>query len=97
MDVSGGFPAARNIEVAPRGRSGADKDGVAIPGEQLSEAVDGLTATELDAEIENVVAFLIDDGLRQAEPRNLRADHAAGLGVAIEHHAGVAERSEVAS
>src|SRR6266436_8346327 len=96
VDVFGGFLAARNIEVTAARGAGADKDGVEIPGEQLSEAVDALAGAELDAEIENVAAFLVNDGLWQAEPRNLRADHAARLGVAVEHHAGVAERCEIA-
>src|SRR5258708_33128191 len=96
MDVLGGFLAARNLEVAPARSAGTHKDGLEILGEQRSEAIDALAAAELDAEIENVAAFLVDDGLRQAEPRNLRADHAACLGVAVEHNAGVTERCEIA-
>src|SRR5262249_2321735 len=96
MDVLGGFPAARNIEVATARRAGANKDRVELLGEKLLEAVDALTPAELDAEIENVTAFLVNHGLWQAEPRNLRADHAARLGVAVKHHAGVTERCEIA-
>ena len=33
---------------------------------------------------------------RQAEARDLGADHAAGLGVLVEHHAVIAERREIA-
>src|SRR6266436_880491 len=96
VDVFGRFLAARNIEVTTARGAGADKDSVEILGKQLPEAVDALPAAELHAEIENVAAFLVDDGLRQAEPRNLRADHAACLGVAVEHHAGVTKRCEIA-
>src|SRR5262249_23067957 len=96
MDVLGCFPAAGNIEVASARRAGAHKDSVEILGEQLAESVDPLAGAELDAEIENIAAFLVNDGLRQAEARNLRADHAARLGIAVEHHAGIAERREVA-
>src|ERR1700730_12877588 len=96
VDVLGGLLAARDVEVAPPRSAGADEDGVEILGEKLPETVDAPAAPELDAEIEDVAAFLVDDGLRQAETRNLRADHAARLGVAIEHHTGVAERREVA-
>ena len=53
-------------------------------------------AAEFDAEIEDVAAFLVDDAVGQAEFRDLRADHAAGLRVAVEHHAAVAERRQVA-
>src|SRR5579883_1467126 len=84
MDVVGRFLAARNIEVAPARRAGADEDGVEILSEQIFQACDPLAGPELDAEIENVAAFLIDHGFRQAESRNLRADHAARLQVAIE-------------
>ena len=44
-----------------------------------------MAAPELDAEVEDVAALLVDHGLGQAEPRDLRADHAAGLGILIEH------------
>src|SRR5215831_17546795 len=96
MDVFGGFPAARDIEVTSARSAGANKDGVEILVKQLPEAVDPLAAAELDAEVEYVAALLVNDRFRQAEPRNLRADHAARLGVAIKHHAGVAERREIA-
>src|SRR5262245_17259065 len=95
MDVLGGLPAARNIEVTAARGAGANKDGVEIVGEEPSEAVDALAAAELDAEIEDVAAFLVDDGLRQAEPRKLRADHAARFQVASENDGVVAERREV--
>ena len=96
VDVLGRFLAAGNVEVAAARRAGADEDRVAILGQQRLQAVDALAADELDAEVEDVVAFLVDHGIRQAEFRNLRAHHAAGLGVLVEHRAVVAERGEVA-
>ena len=45
---------------------------------------------------EDVAAFLVDHRIGQAEFRDLRAHHAAGLRVGIEHHAGVAERRQIA-
>ena len=96
MDVGRRFLAAGNLEVAAARRAGADEDRIPVLGQQRLEAVDALAAAKLDAEIEDVVAFLVDDGFRQAEARNLRADHAAGLGVLVEHHAVIAERREVA-
>jgi len=39
-----------------------------------------LAADELDAEIEDVAALLVDDRFRQTEARDLRADHAPALG-----------------
>ena len=92
----GGFLAAGNVELAAARRAGADEDRVVVLGEQLLQAVDALAALELDAEIEDVVGFLVDHRIRQAEFRNLRAHHAAGLGVGIEHGAVIAERGEVA-
>jgi len=51
---------------------------------------------DLDAEIEHVADLLVDHFLGQTETRNLRADHAAGLRVAVEHGDVVAERREIA-
>ena len=96
MDVAGGFLAAGNIELAAARRAGADEDRVVILAEQLLQAVDALAALELDAEVEDVVGFLVDHRIRQAEFRNLRPHHAAGLGVGIEHGAVIAERREIA-
>ena len=94
--LAGGFLAAGDVEVAPARRAGADEDRVPAFGQQRLQAVDALAAAELDAEVEDVAAFLVDDGFGQAEARDLRADHAAGLRVLVEHHAVVAERREVA-
>ena len=60
------------------------------------QAVDPLLRAELDAEVEHVAHFLVDHGFGQPELRNLRAHHAAGTTVAVEHDAVVAERREVA-
>ena len=79
MDVGGGFLAAGNVEVAAARRAGADEDRVVAFGEQRLQAVDALAAAELDAEVEDVVALLVDHRFGQAEFRDLRADHAAGL------------------
>ena len=72
VDVLGRFLAARNVEIAAARRAAADEDGVVILGKQRLQAVDALAADEFDAEIEDVIAFLVDHGLRQAEFRNLR-------------------------
>ena len=94
--LRGGFLAAGNFELAAARRAGADKHRVEVLGEQLLQAVDAVAAFELDAEIEDVVGFLVDHRIRQPEFRNLRPHHAAGLGVGIEHGAVIAERREVA-
>ncbi len=96
VDVGRGFLAAGNVEVAPARRAGADEDRVPAFGEQRLQAVDALAADELDAEVEDVVALLVDDRFGQAEARDLRADHAARLRVLVEHDAVIAERREVA-
>ena len=96
MDVLGRFLAAGNVEVAPARRAGADEDRVPALRQQRLHTVDARAAAELDAEIEDVAAFFVDHGVGQAEFRDLRADHAAGFGIAVEHHAMIAERREVA-
>src|ERR1700731_4099587 len=96
MNVGGRFLAAGKLELAPARRAGADENRVPIPGHQRLEAVDALAAHELDAEIEDVVALFVDDGFRQPEAGYLRADHAAGFGVLVEHGAVIADRGEVA-
>src|SRR6202035_354149 len=92
----GRFLAAGNVEFAAARGAGADKDRVVVFAEQLLQAVDALAAPEIDTEIEDVVGFLVDHRIRQPEFRNLRAHHAAGLGVGIEYGAVVTERGEVA-
>ena len=87
MDVGGGFLAAGDVEVAAARRAGADEDRVVALGEQRLQAVDALAADELDAEVEDVADLLVDHRLGQAEARDLRADHAAGLGVVVEDDA----------
>src|SRR5215468_9162606 len=97
MNVLGCFLAARNIQVPAAGGAGTDEDGVPAFRQHGLEAVDTLATVEFDAEVEDVAAFLVDDGVRKTEFRDLGADHAAGLGILIEHNAGVAERGKVAS
>ena len=92
VDVRRGLFAAGDVEIATARRAAADEDRIPTLGQQRLEAVDALAATKLDPEIEDVVAFLVDDGFGQAESRYLRADHAARLWILIEDHAFVAER-----
>ena len=96
VDVRCRLPAARDVEVAAARRAGADEDRVVAFGEQRLEAVDALPAAEIDAEVEDVADFLVDHRFRQAEARDLRADHAAGARVAVEDRDVVAERREIA-
>ncbi len=96
MDVFRRFLAAGDIEVAAARRAGADEDRVPAFGQQRLHAVDTLAAAEVDAEAEDVAAFLVDDRVGQAELRDLRADHAAGLGVLVEDHNVIAKRGKVA-
>src|SRR5262249_61331344 len=96
MDVRRRLLAAGNVEIAPARRARADEDRIPALRQQRLEAVDALAAVKFDAEIEDVVAFLVDDGFGQTEARDLRADHAAGLRVLVEHDAVIAERREVA-
>src|SRR5262249_10275618 len=85
MDVLGRFLASGNFQVAAARRAAADEDGVEILGEQRLEAVDAFAADKFNAEIEDIIALLVDDGFRQTEFWNLRAHHAAGFRILIEH------------
>ena len=96
MDILSRFLAAGDVEVAAARRAAADEDRIKTFGQQRLHAVDALAADKVDAEIENVVAFLVDHAFRQAEFRNLRPHHAAGRRVLVEHDAVVTHRREVA-
>src|SRR5438876_7989536 len=85
VDVLGGFPAARDVEVAAARRAGADEDRIPALGEQRLHAVDVAAAAKLHAEVEDVAALLVDDTIGQAELWYLRAHHPAGAEVRIEH------------
>src|SRR6185436_17673033 len=96
MDIACYFLAAGDIELAATRGAGADEDRVVVLVEQLLQAVDAMAALELDAEVEDVIGFLVDHGVGQAELWNLTPHHAARLGIGIEHGAVIAERREVA-
>ena len=97
MDVRRRFAAAGDVEIAAARRAAADEHRVPALGEQCLEAVDALAGAKLDAEVEHIADFLVDDRLGQAEARNLAADHSAGARVAVEQHAFIAERRKIAS
>ncbi len=95
MNIFCRFFAPRNVEIAPARRAGADEDRIVFLGEQLFKAVDEAATLELDADIEDIADFLVDHGFGQPKFRNLRADHSAGLRVAIEYCDLIAERCEI--
>src|SRR5207245_11730086 len=94
MDVRRRFLAAGNVELAAARRARTDEDRIPALRQQRLEAVDALAAVKFDAEIEDIVAFLVDDRFRQTDARNLRADHASRLGVLVEPHALLAAARE---
>ncbi len=96
MDVLGCFLAARYVEIAPARRAAAHHDRVVALGQQCGEAVDARSATELDAHVEDIADLLVDHRLGKAKLRDLTAYHPAGLRVAVEDCALVAERRQVA-
>src|SRR5271166_2362099 len=96
MDIGGGLLAPGDVEVAPPRRAAADEDRIPVFRQQGFQAVDSLAPAKLHSEVEDVITLLIDDGLGQSESRDLRADHAAGLGILIENDAVIAKRREVA-
>ena len=96
VNVRRAFLAPGNVEVAAARRAGADENRVVVFGEQRFQAVDALARAEIDAEVEDVADFFVDHRFGQTEARDLRADHAAGAAVAVEHRDVVAERREIA-
>src|SRR6185436_19822326 len=90
------FLASGDVEVASTRRAAADEHGVVALLQQRLHRIDALAAAELDAEVEDVAALLVDHAVGQPELRDLRAHHAAGLRIAVEHDAFVAERREIA-
>jgi hypothetical protein len=62
----------------------------------LLEAVDALAQVHFRAHGGDVADFFVDDFFRQAEFRDLAADHAAGSAVAVVDHEVVAEGGEIA-
>src|SRR5436190_18593455 len=100
MNVGRRLASAGNVEIAATRRAAADEDRIPlldrIPGNELRERVDARAAAEFDAAVDDVADLLVDDAVWKAKLRNLRAHHAAGLGVAVEHDALVAERREIA-
>src|SRR5262249_10500161 len=95
VNILGGFVAAGNVEVAPARRTRADEDRIPVFRKKRLETVDALAGAKFDAKIEDVSAFLVDNGIGQAEFRDLRADHAAGFGIAVKYDTLVAERCEI--
>ena len=96
VDVRRGLLAARDREVAAARRARADEDRVPVLGEQRLHRIDPRAAAELDAEPQHVAGLLVDHFLGQAKARDLRADHAAGLRIAVEDDDLVAERRQIA-
>src|SRR5690606_3331808 len=96
VDVGPRLLAAGNVEVAPAGRAAADEDRVETFREQPLHGFHALAGTQLDAEVEDVADLLVDDGLGQAEMRDLAADEAARLRILLDDRDVVAERQQVA-
>ena len=96
MDILRRLLAARNIQIAATRRTGTNKDGVVIFGQQRFQAVDHLAQSHLGAEVGDVADLFVDDFLRQAELGDLAADHATGAGIAVVDHTMVPKRRQVA-
>ncbi len=96
MDVGRRFLAAGNVEIAPAWRAAADKHGIPTLGEQFLQARGEFSETGLDPHVEDQIDLLVGNRFRQPETRNLRPHHAAALHVAVEHHAVIAERHQIA-
>src|SRR5580658_10204353 len=96
MDVGGRFLAARNLEIAAARRAAADEDRVIALGQERLQAVDALAQPELDTHVGDVADLFVDHRFGQAEFRDLAADHAARLLVAVEDDAVITQGHQVA-
>src|SRR5580658_4785756 len=96
MDMLLGLLPAGDVEIASARCPGADEDGVPILFEHRFQAVDVLAHAPGNTETEDISDLFVDDRFRQAEFRNLAADHAAGAIVAVEDHDLVAQRRQIA-
>ena len=76
-------------------RAAANKDRVIVLGEQRFETIDALAAGKFNAEVEDVLAFLVEHCFGEAEFGNLCAHHPAGLRILVENDALVAHGREI--
>src|SRR5215475_95640 len=96
MDVLGGFLATGDVEIAAARRAGTDENRVPVLAQERLHSVDALSRAKFDAKIEDIAALLVYYGIRQAELRDLSANHAAVFGVLVKYDAVVAKPSDVA-
>jgi hypothetical protein len=96
VDLRGRLAAPGNLEVAPARRAAADEDRVVAFVEQRLHRRDRRAGAEVDAEIEDVAAFLVDHRFGQPEARDLRADEPARLRLAVVDRDRITERRQVA-
>src|SRR6516165_4035327 len=96
MNVLGRLCAAGDVEIASARCSAADKDRIPVVGEQALQTFDIFAKPRFDTHFEDQVAFLVGDRLRQAEARDLGTHHTAALYIAVEQHAAITERHQIA-
>src|SRR5690606_27915228 len=83
VDVGRRLLPAGNVEIPSARCAGADEYRVVALFEQPLQAVDALAEPQLDAELGDVADFLVDHLFGQTEAGDLRADHAAALGLLV--------------
>ncbi|HEY2482726.1 MAG TPA: hypothetical protein VGI30_11090, partial [Caulobacteraceae bacterium] len=71
------------LSAATRG-AGTDEYGVEILLQEGLQAVDALALAQGHAQVGDVADLLVDHAFRQAEARDLAADHAARLRVGVD-------------
>ena len=90
------FAASLRPGISRARRAGAAEYRVVFFRQHRLQAVDVLAAAKLDADVQDVIHFLVDHRLGEAELGNLRADHAARLLVAVEYGDFIAKRRQIA-
>ena len=96
MKILIGVVPARDVELFALGRAAADKHGVELAAvEKRLEAVHRRVVADLDAHIDDVADFFVEDLLGQTERRDVDAHQPARPRQFLEDGDGVAERHQI--
>jgi hypothetical protein len=87
---------AWNFQIAAAWGAGADENGIKAFIQKALQAIDPGTETAVNAKVENVADFLVDNLLGQAEFGDLAADHTAALPGLVDDGDLVAKRRKIA-
>ena len=96
MDVACDVAPAWNLQIAPARRAAAHKHRVVALLQQRAQRVHAFLVAKLHAHVKDVAGFFVDHRFGQPKTRNLAADEAARLGLAVEYGDFVAQWCQIA-